>query len=462
MKILFKYLFIILVILLVKLNAYSQNNNFVINKINISGNTKTKNSIILREVELKQGDTVNTENLNNKIETTKNNLQNTLLFNKINISTKIIENKINININVEERWYFWPYPIFEQADRNLSSFLYNKDFSKINYGAYFIKYNFRGQREILKIKIRLGYKEQYSLIYSIPFIDKNKKNGLDFETYYFRQHEIYYNTINNKLAYYRLNNKFFSKNFYQTITYSYRPKYKSTFTAQLSYNNINIDTNILNLNKNYLLYNQTYMQDILGKINFTIDNRDYKIYPLKGYYYNFSINDKLILNQTNLSFLSIYQELKYFAKLPKHFYFQSSLAAKKTFSENIPYYFYDALGYENYLRGFELFVIDGSSYYLTHTNLKFEIIPTKEKTINLIPFEKFKHTHYSIYTNLFFDTGYVKNLKSMSNNSMQNNFLYSYGLGFDFVTYYDKVLRIEYSINNFGNKGIYLHISTSI
>jgi len=37
-----------------------------------------------------------------------------------------------------------------------------------------------------------------------------------------------------------------------------------------------------------------------------------------------------------------------------------------------------------------------------------------------------------------------------------------FGAGIDFVTYYDKVLRVEYSINRMGEKGLFIHFMTSI
>ena len=41
-----------------------------------------------------------------------------------------------------------------------------------------------------------------------------------------------------------------------------------------------------------------------------------------------------------------------------------------------------------------------------------------------------------------------------------NDFLYSTGIGFDLVTYYDQVYRLEFTLNNLGEPGIYLHLET--
>jgi hypothetical protein len=62
---------------------------------------------------------------------------------------------------------------------------------------------------------------------------------------------------------------------------------------------------------------------------------------------------------------------------------------------------------------------------------------------------------------LFFDTGYA-NSEHVINSKLTNEFLYSGGLGIDLVTYYDKVLRIEYSLNKFGEHGIFFHLAAPI
>ncbi len=445
-----------------KSKSQDTNNYFIVNKITLTGNKKTKARIILRELNFSISDTINKKNLTSQINKSKNNLINTSLFNFVTITYSINNNKINFTVNVEERWYLWPYPILEHADRNFSSFLHNHDWNRINYGIYFVKYNFRGCREILKIKLRSGYKEQYSLIYSLPFIDKKQKNGIDIQTFYFRQHEIYYNTINNELAYSKLNNKYFFENFFQIISYNFRPKFFNTFNIHIGFNKINLNDSILSLNNEYLFNNQTSMEYFFSGVSFTKDLRDNKIYPLKGFYYKIDLTKKGFGILSNFSMLRFSQDFRFYNKIYKHIYFQTKLTFQNIFSEEIPYYFNNALGYENYLRGYEYYVIDGTRYYLTRTNLKYEIIPTTKKIINFIPFDKFKKVHYALYVNIFFDSGYVNNKYPENTNYMQNQFLYSYGLGIDFATYYDKVFRIEYSINKFGGKGIFLHLSSSI
>ena len=195
---------------------------FIIDKIIVTGNEKTKEFVVLRELPIKTGDTIVLQKIHSLLIEARNNLLKTSLFNFVTISYNTIGNIISLQVLVEERWYLWPYPILEHADRNLSSWIENRDVRKINYGACFIKHNFRGRREILKIKTRLGYREQYSILYQNPYLGSKQRNGLNIEAAFFRQHEIVYQTKNNKPDYYRSDQNYILHSFNSNISYTYR------------------------------------------------------------------------------------------------------------------------------------------------------------------------------------------------------------------------------------------------
>ena len=128
-----------------------------------------------------------------KIEESTNNLRNLELFNFVVISKTKQSNSVNIRIDITEKWYFWPYPIFEISDRNFNTwwneFSANNysDFSRLNYGIFFNWENFRGRNELLQFKIRRGFKEHYLFSYQIPYFNKNKTIGLNTNVQLFRR-----------------------------------------------------------------------------------------------------------------------------------------------------------------------------------------------------------------------------------------------------------------------------------
>lgn len=180
------------------------NKRFVINNITISGNNRTKSRIIIRELPFKINDTIRQSDLESVLLRAKNNVLNTSLFNFVRIDTvPFFENRIDVHIDVKERWYIFPVPLFEIAERNFNTWLLNPTLQRANYGFYLIDENFRGLKENLALKIRLGYAEQYELSYSIPYIDKKQTTGLGMGFSYNRNHEIIYSTVNDQIQYYK-------------------------------------------------------------------------------------------------------------------------------------------------------------------------------------------------------------------------------------------------------------------
>jgi hypothetical protein len=96
--------------------------------------------------------------------------------------------------------------------------------------------------------------------------------------------------------------------------------------------------------------------------------------------------------------------------------------------------------------------------------LRYQIIKPQIKTIPFLPLEKFNTFHYACYAGIFADMGYVQSLNEQSQmmNSLSNTVLYGYGAGIDFVTYYDIVIRAEYSFNRQGENGFFLHFNSPL
>ena len=72
--------------------------------------------------------------------------------------------------------------------------------------------------------------------------------------------------------------------------------------------------------------------------------------------------------------------------------------------------------------------------------------------------KKFNKIPLAIYMGSYFDAGYVDSKINSSTNFLSNTILYGGGVSVDFVSYYDLVLRVEYSVNKLKEKGAFLYI----
>jgi len=145
---------------------------------------------------------------------------------------------------------------------------------------------------------------------------------------------------------------------------------------------------------------------------------------------------------------------KYF-DMRKGWYSSIHLNGKIKFPFDQAYINQRGFGYGDiYLRGLEYYVVDGVATALVKSTLKKKIFSIKipfryfPKLLNSIPITVFAKT----YT----DVGYAYTQKKYDT-YLSNRLLYTGGFGIDILTFYDFTLKFEYSFNQLGKNGLFLH-----
>tara|TARA_B100000902_G_C27320019_1_gene923764 strand:- start:1090 stop:2475 length:1386 start_codon:yes stop_codon:yes gene_type:complete len=449
--------------LLFTTNSIFSQNKITISNINIAGNKVTEKEIILREVLLIAGESYEKSQIKELISKSKENLVNLKLFNFIEIKENLTGNNMSITIKVIERWYFWVFPIFELSNRNFNSWWKElkesnyKDFSSVNYGLFLNWENFRGKNQLLQIKIRKGFKEHYKFFYSIPYLNKKKTIGIETSVELFRRKSSFYNTENNQLVYYTGNN-YTTKDFELYTQVTYRKGINIKHDINIKYLVSNVDSNIANLNPNYLNNNLNTGSYIKTTYRFTNEHRDYVEYPLNGYYLMLELS-KFIGDKSPINHIEILGKAEKHITINNLFSLGSSFTSKISSAGFHPYFSQTGFGFNHYVRGYEYYVIDSQNFWLSKTILKLPIIKKRKFDVPFIKLQQFKKSHYSLYAGVFSDMGYAIEKQNYEKNNLTNSFLWGNGIGIDYLTYYDKLLRIEFSINRLGEKGVFLHLS---
>lgn len=431
-----------------------------IDNIFIIGNKKTKKKIILREMDLYRGLTITEDELTAIVDQDRKKITNTRLFNDVQVSVlKLSETKVDVVVKVAERWYTFPAPIFKLVDRNFNDWWQNqnRDFSRVNYGLKLFKNNFRGRNETLKLTLQLGYTENIALQYKIPYIDKSQRHGLSFRASYSQNKNIAYRTVNHKPIFFDSEEVLRTRRVYG-IGYRFRNSFYSTHSIDLEYRHNNINDTIASLNPDYYLGGRTRQKYFSATYSFTLDRRDIVSYPLSGYRWDFratkfglGIFDDLDKFQINLSYTR-------FIDLKKGFYFSNYSSLQMSFPDRQPYANLSALGFrKDFIRGYELFLIEGQNYYLNRSSFRKKLLSTKGR-LGFIPVEQFREVPLSIYFKTFFDIGYADNYEQYAENrTLSDEYIFGTGIGLDFVTYYDSVIRTELTANREGDFGFFLH-----
>ncbi len=185
---------------------------------------------------------------------------------------------------------------------------------------------------------------------------------------------------------------------------------------------------------------------------------DYIPFPLTGWMGEASILKRGIHANMNMWQLSGKATVAWQIGKKNYFTWQGNGILRVPFDQ--PFINQRLFGYGDlYLRGLEKYVIDGVAGFLSRQTLRRELIRFKVPTY----LKSYSHSHipFRIYARAFADLGYAYN-KTYRDNSLVNRTLYTAGLGVDIVTFYDFILRFDYSFNQLGQNGLFLHIKSDL
>ncbi|HTF22169.1 MAG TPA: BamA/TamA family outer membrane protein, partial [Chryseolinea sp.] len=417
-----------------------------INRILIIGNRVTKEQIILRELTVKAGDVVNSAELPIIIDLDRKKLINTRLFNTAEI--KVLDfgdGHIDLLIDLNERWYTFPSPIFELADRNFNEWWqnYDHDLSRVNYGLRLYQFNMRGRNETLRFTAQFGFQRRFEISYRFPYIDRKQKQGLILDFDFAETKNLAYQTLDHKLDFLEADN-LLRVTRGGGVTYTYRKSFYTSHSLKYEFRSTSINDTVAMLNPNYLGDGQVDARYSVLTYSFTNDHRDYVGYPLTGHYLSAQVSQYGLTSGDDIHKTEVVATFAGYLNLGNNFYLSNSSTGYLSSQTTLPYIVYGGLGYSRRIvRGYEIYVIEGQNFLLNKTTIKKRIY-SRVYNINAMPIRQFRHLPISIYVKGYGDLGYVKNYANYEISSrMANKLLTGFGGGIDIVASYDAVLRLE-------------------
>ena len=435
--------------------AFSAKGQIVIRSITIKGNNKTKDYIIQRELPFKIGSTVATDSLASLISLAQYQIFNTSLFNEAKVESIMVDSTTaDVLIHVKERWYLFPLPYFRWVDRNFSQWWnqQNRSLDRVNYGMNFRQSNFSGNNDRLVIGLITGYTHQAILRYQIPFIDKKLQWGVGAGLQYYTQKEINFTTIADKQVFYK-SDKILRDGFRGNANLTYRPNLFERFNLQFGLGEENITSEAFAKAPNLLPTFSKLMRYADFTLGYSKTKFDYNAYPTKGASTDFSWYQRIADKAPFTSFQ--------FRKILVHPFNQINFIYAESNSQikflaNQNYLDQRLLGYGNLqMSGLEYYIVDGNAASIG--KLAFH---HKLGTITLrnpVTKKFLQEVKYHFWLKLFTQMGYVYSEKPLNANKLSNTLLRTAGIGVDIISIYDFVFKIDYSVNQLGDKGLYLH-----
>jgi len=445
--------------IIASLNKDSSNERIKISSINVTGNKHTKYFIILREVPFKAGDTLNKNLLPQIFKQARAQVYNINLFTEVSVdSIPLPDSTLQVNIKVKERWYIFPTPQFQLFDRNFKEWIkiYNADLDRVIYGLKFAHYNFSGRRDQLKVFLLNGYARNISASYSLPYSNAKLTEGFGVSAGFTQNREAgYMITDSNKLRNYRKEG-FVRSNFNASLSYSKRKGFFKSTNIGIGFNRTNVDDSILTSKFNPTYFNDQKKQQNIFDVGLNVfyANTNNNNYPQKGIIYNYGISKRGLGFRGGINALTLSGSISKFFTHKRNWFsiIQTTALLKLPFEQ--AFINRRAIGFGSLsLRGLEVYIVDGvaaavTKYTLTKEIVSFKIpIPFKIKSLSNIP--------VSIFAKTFSDVGYSY-LPNKYYSILNNKLLYTGGFGLDILTLYDIVIKVEYSFNQLGEKGLFL------
>jgi len=426
-----------------------------ISAIEITGNKKTRDHIVKRELPYKVGDLLEKNELDSLNIIAQQQLFNTALFLEVNLSSEQLDStSVKIKIELKERWYLFPLPYFRWVDRNFNQWWteQKRSLDRVNYGMNFRQANATGNNDKLTIGYITGYTHQTTIRYQLPFIDKQLKYGMGLGFAQFNQRELNYATLGNKQVFLRTEDVI-RKGYRVNTNLTYRPNLFERHALQVGIGNESISDSAFAIAPNFLPNHKKSFSYVDLNWSYSKIRFDYNAYPTKGASTEIALSQRFS-KESNLSAIQIRQIV---AKpiAPNRFILAESLTIGRTMQQS-NYSDRKLMGYGlMQMNGLDYYVVDGNAATLFKAAIHQRIgsyTVENPLTKKFLPSVKF-----TFWMKAFTNLGYVYSEEKNKANPLANSLLRTAGIGVDLISIYDFVLNMEYSINQMGDKGLYLH-----
>ncbi len=456
---------LLLIFCLICTFSLAQHKSVTVKKIRTEGLKKTKERIVLRQLDFKVGDSLAIDEFALVFERNQQYLLNTRLFLDAEMNVGEWEgDSVEIVINLKENWYLYPIPFVEYADRNFNAWWVeqNRALNRLNIGAILYHENFTGNADPLQIEVQLGYEQEFEVEYTRPFIGEKQQFGTSFGVQYARRRETPYATIRDSLFFHRSDEEHTLQQFSARCSLLFQPDLFQKQTLSLGFYNYGIADTIAVLNPDFLLDGKTEQNYFSLFYQYEIDKRNFRTYATDGWKLLAWVQkDGLgLLGNVNNLFVDVafakYQPLNEKLSLE-----MLSRVHKSFIQKNSPYYqLRRAIGYqENYVRGYEYYVVDGQDFGYLKNSLRYSLFDGEVDATRYVPINRMQAMPLKIYSKTHFDIGYVVDPFDASTSQLANDWLVGFGVGVDFVLYQNFVFQLEYSVNHLWEKDVYLHFN---
>jgi outer membrane protein assembly factor BamA len=391
----------------------------LVDEVIVVGNEKTEAFVILREMSLHPGDIVTQK----AIDFDRDRIYSLRLFNSVDVTPiPSVPGKVKIVVEVNERWFIFPYPILGIRDR---------DWSKIYYGAGVVHTNFRGRNEKLSASVVLGYDPSFTLAYRNSFLDDPGTWWLSAGTSYSK--------VRNRSPEVEAQAGDYEERHFSLVS-SVGRRYGRTRSSwfTLGYRSVEVpgENPVSTISPD-----GTDRFPVAG-LGYSYDTRDLAEYPSGGSFFQVTFNQNGLPGE-DLDFHRFATDLRHFQPIAGGLTLAGRVFTDLAGGGTVPAYSRVYIGYGNRIRGHFDTVIEGENLAGATLELHYPVVPARVVRVGVLP-EGLNVWRLGVSVAAFGDAGtaWFRGEKFSVANLTKG-----YGAGIHFLLPYSIVLRFEYALN---------------
>jgi hypothetical protein len=431
-----------------------------IKSVSFVGNDRTKNNIIWREIKAPPTNLLSFAQFKKYNTQNEKQIESIGVFNDVfSVIDTIADDTIKITYHIKKAGRFFATPIVEVADRNLNVWYrdFGADFGRLNLGLMGTIMDINGLNRTLWVSAKTGFVNQLAFSYTHRNFQPSLKHAFKINAKLENSQEFHHAiSSNNKQLFYRNDTTNIYKHFSIQATYIYRPKFFNIYSASLAWFSHSIMPSLLAQNTMLLGLNNTKLQYLDAALNWQYRNVDNVYYPLFGQNISIKNDYKINTKSMQLEQAFIYANAYYYWSLPKKVFIDANIKSRLLLKQSNAFLLQRAFGFDgNYVRGYEYYVTNGDNYLILKNEWKKEVF----NKYFLKKYSKYtKPIPIAIYPKIYADAGYITNNRVWNESTIANRWSYSIGAGADIRFGNFSVARLEYTLNDLGDYGLYLHL----
>ena len=395
----------------------------VVDTIMVGGNDKTEAYVILDEMTIKPGSIITGE----AIEYDRGRIYSLGLFTRVDILYDSLGTQHFVFVDVRERWYLVPLPIFGFRDG---------DTHKFYFGGGLLHYNFRGRNQKLYGSVVFGYDPAISFSFADPQLDR--ENNL-----YFASSAGFSRVKNRSVIQSDLTGDFYEEHYDINGTVGKRFNLFETAGINIGLHEVSVTS---------YLPGRTVSPDgrdtyLYASLAYMYDSRNLREYATSGAMISLYAS-KNGFGESTLSYSRFGADARKYIPFGGGFSLATRLFGSLVAGGLVPTYAHTYFGAGERIRGYYRTVLEGEDIAGGTVELRYSLLDARTILFSAIAMPaEFSVWRFGISLSLFTDTGATW---FRGDRLSPGSFASGYGGGIDFLLPYSVVLRTEYAWNEFG------------